>query len=100
MVKAQSRNCRIGIQFQCEFTWSKSKSGIALTVDLFFGAATFGLTELNLFAEILLVEFVDTKADLLAEMAFSLVWKVHVVSVTLLKVRIVRLVFQKRFLVL
>ncbi|WP_158213468.1 hypothetical protein [Vibrio parahaemolyticus] len=41
---------------------------------LFFGAATFGLTELNFFAETLLVEFVGTKADLLAEMAFSLVW--------------------------
>ncbi|EOV4651078.1 hypothetical protein [Vibrio parahaemolyticus] len=55
---------------------------------------------MNFFAETLLVEFVGTKADLLAEMAFSLVWKVHVVSVVLLKVRIVRLVFQKRFLVL
>ncbi|KOF24662.1 hypothetical protein ACX13_23435, partial [Vibrio parahaemolyticus] len=31
---------------------------------------------MNFFAETLLVEFVDTKADLLAEMAFSLVWKV------------------------
>ncbi len=69
-------------------------------VDLFFGAATFGLIELNFFAETLLVEFVGTKAALLGEMAFSLVWKVHAVSVTLLKVRIVRLVFQKRFLVL
>ncbi|HAS6868248.1 TPA: hypothetical protein JG821_004437 [Vibrio parahaemolyticus] len=69
-------------------------------VGLFFGAATFGLTELNLFAETLLVEFVGTKAALLAEMAFSLVWKVHVVSVILLKVRIVRLLFQKYFLVL
>ncbi|EGR1594254.1 TPA: hypothetical protein ACMDQC_004382 [Vibrio parahaemolyticus] len=67
-------------------------------VDLFFGAASFGLTKLNFFAETLLVEFVGTKADLLAEMTFSLVWKIHVVSVTLLKVRIVRLVFQKRFL--
>ncbi|EGQ8512128.1 hypothetical protein HJ014_23340 [Vibrio parahaemolyticus] len=67
---------------------------------MFFGAVTFGLTELNLFAETLLVEFVGTKAALLAEMAFSLVWKVHVVSVILLKVRIVRLAFQKRFLVL
>ncbi|TOQ64752.1 hypothetical protein CGG90_23680 [Vibrio parahaemolyticus] len=56
---------------------------------MFFGVATFGLTALNFFAETLLVEFVGTKADLLAEMAFSLVWKVHVVSVTLLKVRIV-----------
>ncbi len=60
----------------------------------------FGLTELNFFAETLLVEFVGTKADLLAEMTFSLVWKIHVVSVTLLNVRIVKLVFQKRFLVL
>ncbi len=59
-----------------------------------------GVTESNFFAENLLVEFVGTKADLLAEVAFSLVWKVHVVSVALLKVRIVRLVFQKRFLVL
>ncbi|HGS5148048.1 hypothetical protein P3584_23595 [Vibrio parahaemolyticus] len=55
---------------------------------------------MNFFAETLLVEFVGTKADLLAEMTFSLVWKVHVVSVALLKVRSVRLVFQKRFLVL
>ncbi|EOV9325618.1 hypothetical protein [Vibrio parahaemolyticus] len=55
---------------------------------------------MNFFAETLLVEFVGTKADLLAEMAFSLVWKVHLVSVTLFKVRIVILVFQKRFLVL
>ena len=78
----------------------KPQIGIVSTVDLFFGAAIFGLTELNFFAETLLVEFVGTKTDLLAEMAFSLVWKVHVVSVTLLKVRIVRLVFQKRFLVL
>ncbi|HIF5875234.1 TPA: hypothetical protein ACX3FO_004598 [Vibrio parahaemolyticus] len=53
-----------------------------------------------MFAETLLVEFVGTKAALLAEMAFSLVWKVHVVSVILLKVRIVRLAFQKRFWVL
>ncbi|HHX8394303.1 TPA: hypothetical protein ACVOYO_004110 [Vibrio alginolyticus] len=41
---------------------------------IFFGAATFGLPESNLFAETLLVEFVGTKADLLAEMSFSLVW--------------------------
>ncbi|EGQ8033659.1 hypothetical protein P3584_23830 [Vibrio parahaemolyticus] len=54
--------------------WQKSKIGIVSTVDLFFGAATFGLIELNSFAEILLVEFVGTKADLLAEMTFSLVW--------------------------
>ncbi len=67
---------------------------------MFFGAATFGLTELNFFAETLLVEFVGTKADLLAEMTFSLVWKVHVVSVTLLKVCTVRLAFQRLFLVL
>ncbi|TOH11658.1 hypothetical protein CGI86_23405 [Vibrio parahaemolyticus] len=43
-------------------------------VDLFFGVATFGFTELNFFAETQLVEFVGTKADLLAETAFSLVW--------------------------
>ncbi|TON57242.1 hypothetical protein CGH54_24670 [Vibrio parahaemolyticus] len=67
---------------------------------MFFGAATFGLAELSFLTETLLVEFVGTKADFLAEMAFSLIWKVHVVSVTLLKVRIVRLVFQKHFLVL
>ncbi|HIF5698696.1 TPA: hypothetical protein ACX3DO_004612 [Vibrio parahaemolyticus] len=54
--------------------WSKFEIGIASTVNLFFGAATFGLTELNFFAETLLVEFVGTKADLLAEMTFSLVW--------------------------
>ncbi|WP_217633818.1 hypothetical protein [Vibrio rotiferianus] len=41
-----------------------------------------GLTESNFLAETLFVEFIGTKADLLAEMAFSLVWKVHVVSVT------------------
>ncbi|TBT00236.1 hypothetical protein D5E87_26360 [Vibrio parahaemolyticus] len=69
-------------------------------VDFFFGAVTLGLTEFNFFAETLLVEFVGTKADLFAERTFSLVWKVHVVSVALLKVRIVRLVFQKRLLVL
>ncbi|EIA3186905.1 TPA: hypothetical protein NGU01_004382 [Vibrio parahaemolyticus] len=67
---------------------------------MFFGAGTFGLTELNFFAETLLVEFVGTKADLLAEMTFSLVWKIHVVSVTLLNLRIVRLSAQKHFLVL
>ncbi|HGS5566205.1 TPA: hypothetical protein ACN98A_004537 [Vibrio parahaemolyticus] len=78
----------------------KSKIVIVSMVDLFFGAVTYGLTKLYFFAENPLVEFVGTKADLLAEMTFSLVWKIHVVSVTLLKVRIVRLVFQKRFLVL
>ncbi|EGF45612.1 hypothetical protein [Vibrio parahaemolyticus] len=41
---------------------------------MFFGAATFGLPESNFFAETLLVEFVGAKADLLAEMVFSLVW--------------------------
>ncbi|MGR5428283.1 hypothetical protein ACPV5D_24870 [Vibrio harveyi] len=51
-------------------------------VDLFFGAASYGLTKLHFFAENLLVEFVGTKADLLAEMTFSLVWKIHVVSLT------------------
>ncbi len=53
--------------------WLESKIDIVSTVDLFFGAATFWLTGLNLFAETLLVEFVGTKADLLAEMTFSLV---------------------------
>ncbi|MBE4332392.1 hypothetical protein HJ060_24040 [Vibrio parahaemolyticus] len=67
---------------------------------MFFGAVTFWVTESNYFAETLLCEFVGTKADLLAARTFSLVWSVHVVSVTLLKVRIVRLVFQKHFLVL
>ncbi|HFQ5215773.1 hypothetical protein P3709_19245 [Vibrio parahaemolyticus] len=41
---------------------------------MFFGAVTLGFTESNFFAETLLVEFVGAKADLLAEMAFSLVW--------------------------
>ncbi|HCH2711697.1 hypothetical protein ACRTD6_19140 [Vibrio parahaemolyticus] len=41
---------------------------------IFFVAATFGLPELNFFAETLLVKSVGTKADLLAEMTFSLVW--------------------------
>ncbi|EGQ9249975.1 hypothetical protein F9H63_22600 [Vibrio parahaemolyticus] len=49
---------------------------------MFFGAVTLGLTESNFFAETLLFEFVGTKACLLAEMAFSLVWSVHVVSLT------------------
>ncbi|EKO3802545.1 TPA: hypothetical protein P0E13_000008 [Vibrio harveyi] len=44
------------------------------TFDLFFGAVICGLRESNFFAETLLVEFVGSKADLLAEMAFSLVW--------------------------
>ncbi|EGQ9697671.1 hypothetical protein D2H32_25000 [Vibrio parahaemolyticus] len=67
---------------------------------MFFGAATFEFTESNFFSETMLCEFVGAKADLLAERMLSLVWQVHVVSVALLKVRIVRLVFQKRFLVL
>ena len=45
-------------------------------VDLFFGAASYGLTKLYFFAENLPVEFVGTQADLLAEMTFSLVWQV------------------------
>ncbi len=61
---------------------------------------SFGGIESDFFAEALLCEFVGAKADLLAERMLSLVWQVHVVSVALLKVRIVRLVFQKRFLVL
>ncbi|EIU7849064.1 hypothetical protein L3I74_000838 [Vibrio parahaemolyticus] len=52
----------------------KIQIGIVSTVDLFFCAATFGVTELNFFAETLLVEFVGSKADVLAEMVFSLVW--------------------------
>ncbi|HHF3171070.1 TPA: hypothetical protein ACPJ1O_004456 [Vibrio diabolicus] len=52
----------------------KIQNGIVSAVDLFFGVATFGLTALNFFAGTLLVEFVGTKADLLAEMTFSLVW--------------------------
>ncbi|EIT7142067.1 hypothetical protein L2761_004818 [Vibrio parahaemolyticus] len=67
---------------------------------MFFGVVSFGVIESNFFAETLLWEFVGAKADLLAEMTFSLVWQVRVVSVALLKVRIVRLVFQKRYLVL
>ncbi|AHI99418.1 hypothetical protein VPUCM_1460 [Vibrio parahaemolyticus UCM-V493] len=35
---------------------------------------TLGLTESTFFAETLLVEFVGTKTDLLAEITFSLVW--------------------------
>ncbi|CAI2290948.1 hypothetical protein IFVP69_C1150003 [Vibrio parahaemolyticus] len=41
---------------------------------MFFGVAILGLTELNFFAETLLVEFDGTKADLLAARTFSLVW--------------------------
>ncbi|HHI4976952.1 TPA: hypothetical protein ACP5VG_004622 [Vibrio parahaemolyticus] len=52
----------------------KIQIGIVSTVDWFFGASTFGFTESNFFAETLLVEFVDTKADLLAARTFSLVW--------------------------
>ncbi|EOB6641901.1 hypothetical protein ACHELP_004369 [Vibrio vulnificus] len=52
----------------------KIKIGIVSTVDLFFGAVTLGLTESKFFAETPFVEFVGTKADLVAEMAFSLVW--------------------------
>ncbi|AHI99455.1 hypothetical protein VPUCM_1497 [Vibrio parahaemolyticus UCM-V493] len=35
---------------------------------------TFGLIALNSFVETLLVKFAGTKADLLAEITFSLVW--------------------------
>jgi hypothetical protein len=41
---------------------------------LFFGAVTLGFSESNFFGETLLVELVDTKADLLAARTFSLVW--------------------------
>ncbi len=40
---------------------------------MFFGAASFTFTEPNVFAEILLGEFAVAKANLLAEMTFSLV---------------------------
>ncbi|ENP8449987.1 hypothetical protein [Vibrio parahaemolyticus] len=52
----------------------KAQSPNQAPLDLFFGAVSFGLTELNFFVETLLVEFVSTKADLLAEVTFSLVW--------------------------
>ncbi|HGS4888081.1 TPA: hypothetical protein ACOL2H_004707 [Vibrio parahaemolyticus] len=45
-----------------------------LTVGLFFVVATFGLIELNSLVETLLVKFAGTKADLLAEITFSLKW--------------------------
>ncbi|MBD2853563.1 hypothetical protein HPY18_03880 [Vibrio parahaemolyticus] len=67
-------------------------------VDLFFGAVSYGLTKLYFFAEILPVEIAGTSADLLDELTFFLVWKVHVASVTFLKVLIVRLVFQNGLL--
>ncbi|CAH1557996.1 hypothetical protein THOE12_190014 [Vibrio rotiferianus] len=41
---------------------------------MFFCAVTFGFTESKFFAEILLVDFVGAKADLLAARTFSLVW--------------------------
>ncbi|MGL1462294.1 hypothetical protein [Vibrio parahaemolyticus] len=49
---------------------------------MFFGVVSFRVIESNFFAETLLCEFVGAKADLLAEMTFSLVWQVHVVSLT------------------
>ncbi|HCG5950677.1 MULTISPECIES: hypothetical protein [Vibrio] len=52
----------------------KIPNGIVSTVDFFFGAVTLGLTESNFFAETLLVEFVGTKAGLLAARTFPLVW--------------------------
>ena len=52
------------------------------------------------FADIQLCELAFLKADLLAERALSLEWRVHVVSVSLWKVLIVKLSFLKRFLVL
>ncbi|HHG3405543.1 hypothetical protein MT371_26055 [Vibrio parahaemolyticus] len=64
----------LDIKFSVNDLGYKSKSGIFSTVDLFFGAATLGLIESNFFAETLLVEFVGTKADLLAARTFSLVW--------------------------
>ncbi|KXF94677.1 hypothetical protein ATN50_23915 [Vibrio parahaemolyticus] len=73
---------------------------MVLAVDLFVWARTLGLTELNWSSETLRVEWGGTKADLLAERAFSVVWKVQGRSVALLKGRIVGSGFQKRFLVL
>ncbi|EID4334007.1 hypothetical protein P7M07_22285 [Vibrio parahaemolyticus] len=64
----------LDIKFSVNDLGYKSQSGIFSTVDLFFGAATLGLIESNFFAETLLVEFVGTKADLLAARTFSLVW--------------------------
>ncbi|EGQ9273366.1 hypothetical protein AB0559_004649 [Vibrio parahaemolyticus] len=48
-------------------------SGKSSKFKLSYWLSISGLTELNFFAETLLVEFVGTKADLLAEMTFSLV---------------------------
>ena len=67
---------------------------------LFFVFEALCLIEKVFFAENLLGEFVASKAEVIAEMTFSLVWWVHVVSVTLLNHRIVRFSAQKRFLVL
>ncbi len=66
----------------------------------FFGADCWGSAQAALFAEIQLCDFAFLKVDLLAERALSLVWRVHVVSVSLWKDLIVKLSFQKRFLVL
>ncbi|HAS6589526.1 TPA: hypothetical protein GRR54_25065 [Vibrio parahaemolyticus] len=49
-------------------------SGKSLKSKLSYRYSISVLTELNFFAEILLVEFVGSKADLFAEMTFSLVW--------------------------
>ena len=67
---------------------------------LFFVFEAVCTIKTTLFVENSLFEFVVSKAELLAEMTFSLVWWVHVVSVTLLNHRIVRFSAQKRFLVL
>ncbi|EKG9575383.1 hypothetical protein ACX03_05815 [Vibrio parahaemolyticus] len=49
-------------------------SGKSSKFKLSYWLSILVLTESNFFAETLLVEFVGAKADLLAEMAFSLVW--------------------------
>ncbi|HHF3044262.1 TPA: hypothetical protein ACPJ0Y_004404 [Vibrio diabolicus] len=71
-----------------------------MSVVFFFDADSAGQHEAIVFAEIQLCGFIFLKADLLAERLFSLVWLVHVVSVSLWKVLIVKLSFQKRFFVL
>ncbi|EOV0053053.1 hypothetical protein ACOIYL_004571, partial [Vibrio parahaemolyticus] len=52
----------------------KSKIGIVSRIYLFFYATICGFTESDFFAETLLGEFAVSKASLVAEMTFSLVW--------------------------
>ncbi len=67
---------------------------------LFFGAAIFGLTEFNFLLKLCSLSLLVQKPIYSLKRRFLWCGKFHVVSVTLLKVRIVRLAFQKRFLVL